>query len=91
VDSADFYSTLNYFQAHPSKFSEVLALVDSNLTKIKPSDTTTIIAQTPQETPPDKVDKLLNFRGTAEELKKKYPQQEEILRKIKSKQTEKYE
>lgn len=89
VDSLAFYSTLNYFQAHPKDFTELLAVVDSNLAKIQPKDTATFISA--DQEPPKEVDKLLNFRGTPDELKKMYPKEQQTLRKIKSKETEKYE
>ncbi|MCB0508703.1 MAG: DUF4296 domain-containing protein [Chitinophagales bacterium] len=40
VDSAEFYTTFNFYQSHPKEFVALLQLVDSNLVKIKPLDTT---------------------------------------------------
>jgi hypothetical protein len=39
ADSLSFYSTFNYLQAHPKELSDVLAMVDSSIGKIKPGDT----------------------------------------------------
>lgn len=81
LDSTIFYSTLSYYQAHPAQYLTVLSLVDSNLLKIKPLDTTSVAPSTIQ--PPKDVEKLLNFRGRTEELKKIYKNDSDVLKQIK--------
>jgi hypothetical protein len=81
VDSAAFYSTFNYYQAHPKEFLNILSLVDSVLLKIKPLDTTSINIDTIQ--PPKDVEELLNFRGKASDLVKMKHADSNIVKKIK--------
>lgn len=47
IDSAAFYSTYNYLQAHPKELAGVLTLVDSSISRIRPGDTTTVIQHLP--------------------------------------------
>ncbi len=55
VDSTDFYTTFNYYQSNPNEFIALLSLVDSNLVKIKPLDTT----ETKQlVAPPENIEQL---------------------------------
>ena len=86
ADSADFYTTFSYFQAHPEKFIELLNLVDSNLIKIKPLDTgfvKPVVAETPKN-----IDKLLNFREQEEAMRKEYLKTHPSLQKLKLKNSE---
>lgn len=58
VDSADFYSTLYYYQSHPKEFTLLLNLVDSGLSKIHPKDTSIVIQTV---TVPKNIDSLQTF------------------------------
>ncbi len=62
VDSLDFYSTFNYYQAHPKEFINLLSLVDSSLLKIVPLDSTEVKQLVE---PPVDIDKLGSY--TAQE------------------------
>ncbi len=84
VDSATFYSTFNYYQAHPNEFSALLIKVDSSLTKIKPKDTTRII---PIVTVPGKIDDLSSFNEQEKAMRQEYlknsPPEEKNVQKFK--------
>lgn len=82
VDSVDFYETLDYYQAHPGKFVDLLTKIDSVLNKITPLDTTKIVSDE-MDTPPAGVEKLLNYRGRADMIEKAFENDSQLLRKIK--------
>jgi hypothetical protein len=69
ADSAAFYTTFDYLQAHPKEFASVLHLVDSALNKITPRDTTKIF---PAVTIPDNINNLPNFNEQQKALQEEY-------------------
>lgn len=79
IDSTDFYETLDYFQSNPSKFSDLLIKLDSVLQKIKPLDTT----KTAEIKPPENVEKLLNYRGRADQISTAFDKDGQLIKKIK--------
>jgi len=85
IDSADFYSTIDYYNAHPDIFVQVLMQVDSILTKIKPLDTSTVQQQIVDTIP--NIRSVLNFRGNKNTLHELYDRKQ-TLRKNKQKETE---
>lgn len=79
VDSADFYSTLFYYQSHPKEFTLLLNLVDSSLSKIQPKDTSIV---KPIVTVPNNIDALSTFNEQEKAMQK------EFLKKNKTSQNE---
>lgn len=69
VDSIAFYSTFNYYQAHPDEFSSILNTVDSSLIKIKPLDTTKVI---PIVNVPENIEALSNFTEQEKAMREEY-------------------
>ena len=59
VDSAEFYSTFNYYQSHPKEFIVLLNVIDSNMNKIKALDTTFV--KPAEITTPKNIDKINDF------------------------------
>ena len=87
TDSALFYSTFNYFQSHPEEFSKLLSMVDSNLIKIKPLDTTFVKPATIE--PPKDIEKLGGFRAQEEAMRKEYLKKNPTLQKLKDRKSKK--
>jgi hypothetical protein len=58
TDSASFFTTLYYYQAHPKEFSVHLKVIDSVMNKIIPGDTSTVNPQIPV---PDHIQDLPSF------------------------------
>ena len=85
VDSAAFYSTFNYYHAHPQEFTQLLNLVDSNISKIKPLDTTTL---KPMVATPKNLDLLSNFNEQEAAMRKEYLKKRQSSQKFKSKNNE---
>mgnify|MGYP000951393267 FL=1 len=70
---------LDYFQSNPSKFSDLLIKLDSVMQKIKPLDTT----KTAEIKPPENVEKLLNYRGRADQISTAFDKDSQLIKKIK--------
>ena len=83
VDSASFFSTFNYFHAHPDEFTVLLNQVDSNMNKIKPLDTTTVIK--PVVEPPKNLEILSNFNEQEKAMQKEYLKNQQSSQKFKRK------
>lgn len=80
TDSAAFFSTVLYYQAHPDKFFPKLKTIDSIMNKIIPGDTTTIINQIPV---PDNIQELSGFSEQEEAMRKELFKNRFNSRKVK--------
>jgi len=86
IDSVDFYSTLNFYQAHPKEFLPVLSQVDSILVKIKPLDTATIsVSNAPIIDVPKNFDSLANFSEQEKALREIYLKKNKLRKNENSK------
>lgn len=86
IDSVDFYSTLNFYQAHPKEFLPVLSQVDSILVKIKPLDTATIsVSNSPIVEVPKNFDSLANFSEQEKALREIYLKKNKLRKNENSK------
>lgn len=85
ADSAAFYTTFNYYQSHPKEFSELLALVDSNMLNINPLDTT--LVKTEASTPKN-IEKLSNFNVQEQAMQKEFLKNSPALQKLELKKSQ---
>ena len=86
VDSASFFNTFNYFQSNPKEYAQLLSLVDSNMIKIKPLDTTIIIK--PAVVTPKNIDILPNFKEQEQAMGREFLKGHSSLQKLKLKKSE---